>query len=111
MQGIPHPLDPLLKLVVKTHEVEGVKTVDDGGAHRALAKHNCRVASPCHWFELVFTPGILHVGVPRLLGHLNWREVREGGREGGEREREGGKGREGREGRAILTWIRSELRI
>lgn len=62
---------------MKSHNVEGVKAVDYGGAHCRGAEDAGAVAPLRDWPELVLAPGVAHVVVPAVLHHLQQREKKE----------------------------------
>ena len=49
------------------------------------------MASPGDWFQLILSPGVLHIAIPRVLSHLEgegWEEREIGRGRGAEVERE-----------------------
>nr|KAF7429528.1 hypothetical protein H0235_005926 [Vespula pensylvanica] len=70
-----NPIPALLELIVQTHDVKGIQTIDYGRTHRGRAEDTGAVALLRDRPELVFPPGVPHVIVPAVLHHLDRAEI------------------------------------
>lgn len=68
------PVSALSEFVVESHEVEGVETIDDGGAKFARTEHAGQVSTLRHRLQLILAPSIQLVVVPRVQHHL-WKNM------------------------------------
>jgi len=70
VQILCDPVPSLLELVVKTHDVKGVQSVDNRRAHVRRSKNAGTVTPLRDRSQFVFTPCVPHVVVPAMLHHL-----------------------------------------
>lgn len=71
VQVLGDPIAALFELVVKTHDIKSVESVDDGRAHVRGAEDAGAVTSLRDRPQFVFPPGVTHIVVPAVLHHLS----------------------------------------
>lgn len=70
IQIVSNPIPAFLELLVESHDVERVQAVHDGRPKLARAENGCAVSFSADGTELVLTPGIRGIVIPRVLHHL-----------------------------------------
>ena len=67
---VRNPVVGPLVLVPQPHDEQGVDAIDDCRPHGRPAEDASRMTSPGYRLELVGSPCILHVAIPRMQHHL-----------------------------------------
>ena len=70
MQASCYPITCFLELIFEFHDIECVKSVNNGCSHWGWSKYRSWVSCLADWSEFIHTPGMINITIPGKFHHL-----------------------------------------